>query len=146
MLYINMFSARMVCGILCKCYASLIVARDGCRSFLNISHIRQKLPTPNRFLRAMASGRVLCLYCRAPLHEECPKHHGHKGDPGATPGTCGTIGERAQVILVWVRTPGNWNASHSWRLVVTRVSPWFMCSLWRGDSRMLKNTSIGGVS
>jgi hypothetical protein len=23
--------------------------------------------------------------CRAPLHEECPQHHGHKGDPGVTP-------------------------------------------------------------
>ena len=38
--------------------------------------------------------------CRAPLLEECPQHHGHKGDPGVTPGTCGTIGERTQVILV----------------------------------------------
>jgi hypothetical protein len=38
--------------------------------------------------------------CRAPLHEEYPQHHGHKGDPGVTPGTCGTIGERAQVVLV----------------------------------------------
>ena len=38
--------------------------------------------------------------CRAPLYEECAKHHGHKGDPGVTPGTCGTVGERAQVILV----------------------------------------------
>ena len=25
-----------------------------------------------------------------------------------TPGTCGAIGERAQVILVWVRAPGRW--------------------------------------
>ena len=46
--------------------------------------------------------------CRAPLLEECPQHHGHKGDPGVTPGTCGAIGERAQVILVWVRAPGRW--------------------------------------
>ena len=38
--------------------------------------------------------------CRAPLLEECLQHHGHKGDPGVTLGTCGTIGERAQVILV----------------------------------------------
>ena len=44
--------------------------------------------------------------CRAPLLGECPQHHGHKGDPGVTPETCGTIGERAQVILVWVRAPG----------------------------------------
>ena len=46
--------------------------------------------------------------CRAPLLEECPQHHGHKGDPGVTPGTCGAIGERAQVILVWVRSSGRW--------------------------------------
>ena len=46
--------------------------------------------------------------CRAPLLEECPQHHGHKGDPEVTPGTCGAIGERAQVILVWVRAPGRW--------------------------------------
>ena len=46
--------------------------------------------------------------CRAPLLEECPQHHGHKGDPGVTPGTCGAIGERAQVILVWVMAPGRW--------------------------------------
>ena len=38
--------------------------------------------------------------CPAPLLEECPQHHGHKRNPGVTPGTCGTIGERAQVILV----------------------------------------------
>ena len=24
----------------------------------------------------------------------CPKHHGHKGDPGVTPETCGAGGER----------------------------------------------------
>ena len=46
--------------------------------------------------------------CRAPLLEECPQHHGHKGDLGVTPGTCGAIGERAQGILVWVRAPGRW--------------------------------------
>ena len=46
--------------------------------------------------------------CCAPLLEECPQHHGHKGDPGVTPRTCGAIGERAQVILVWVRAPGRW--------------------------------------
>ena len=48
------------------------------------------------------------IACRAPLLEECLQHHGHKGDPGVTPGTCGAIGERAQVILVWVRAPGRW--------------------------------------
>jgi hypothetical protein len=39
--------------------------------------------------------------CHAPLQKGCPKHHGHKGDPGVTPGTCGAGGEKVQVILVW---------------------------------------------
>ena len=43
--------------------------------------------------------------CRAALHEECLQHHGHKRDPRVTPGTCGASGERAQVILMWVRAP-----------------------------------------
>jgi hypothetical protein len=42
-------------------------------------------------------------HCRTPLHNGCPKHHGHKGDPGVTPGTCGAGGEMVQVILVRVR-------------------------------------------
>ena len=46
--------------------------------------------------------------CRAPLLEEWLQHHGHKGDPGVTPRTYGAIGERAQVILVWVRARGRW--------------------------------------
>ena len=60
---------------------------------------------------------MLHIHCKccAPLHEECLKHHGHKGDPGVTPGTCGAVGERAQVILVWVRAPGVGNTSHSHR-------------------------------
>ena len=61
--------------------------------------------------------------CWAPLHEECPKHHGHKGDPRVKLGTCGVIGERAQVIIVWVRASGVKNASHPRRLGVTRVRP-----------------------
>src|ERR1700738_2236889 len=61
--------------------------------------------------------------CRAPLHEECPKHHGHKGDPGVTPGTCGAVGKRAQVFLVWAMTPGVGNASYPRRLGRTRVRP-----------------------
>ena len=48
----------------------------------------------------LAVKKGILLGCSAPLLEECPQHHGHKGDPGVTPGTCGTIGERAQVILV----------------------------------------------
>jgi hypothetical protein len=43
-------------------------------------------------------------YCRAPIQKGCPKHHGHKGDLGMTPGTCGAGVENAQVILVRVRT------------------------------------------
>ena len=41
--------------------------------------------------------------CHTHVHEECLKHHGHKGYPGVTPGTCSAVGERAKVILVWVR-------------------------------------------
>lgn len=37
LLYVNMFSMRMVCGIIWKCYASLIVAHNGCRSILSLS-------------------------------------------------------------------------------------------------------------
>jgi hypothetical protein len=53
----------------------------------------------------------------------CPKHHGHKGDPGVTPGTCGAVDEKAQVILVWVRAPGVENASHPRGLGVIRARP-----------------------
>ena len=31
--------------------------------------------------------------CCVPLREKCPKHHAHKGDPGVTPGSCGTVSE-----------------------------------------------------
>jgi hypothetical protein len=61
--------------------------------------------------------------CRAPFQKGCPKHHGHKGDPGVTPGTNGAGGEKAQVILVWVRTPGVGNAFQPRRLGVMRVRP-----------------------
>ena len=61
--------------------------------------------------------------CHAPLHEECPQHHGHKGVPGVTLGTCGAIGERAQVFLVWVRTLSVENASHPRRLGVMSGKP-----------------------
>jgi hypothetical protein len=37
---------------------------------------------------------------------------GHKEDSGVTPETCGVIGERNQVILVWVRATCIENASH----------------------------------
>src|ERR1700738_63504 len=32
------------------------------------------------------------------LYEECPKDHGHKGDPGVTPKTCGAVGERCEPL------------------------------------------------
>jgi hypothetical protein len=67
-------------------------------------------------------GYFMVTLC-APLHKGCPKHHGHKGDPGVTPRTCGAGGEKAQVILVWVRAPGVGNASHPQRLGVMRVMP-----------------------
>ena len=38
------------------------------------------------------------------------KHHGYKGDPAVTPGSCSAVGERAQVILVWVRASDVGNA------------------------------------
>ena len=50
--------------------------------------------------------------CRAPLHEKCPNHHGYKGYIGVIPMICGVVGERAQMIIVWVRALGVGNASH----------------------------------
>jgi hypothetical protein len=61
------------------------------------------------------------IQCRAPLQKGCPKHQGHKGDPGVTPGTCDAGAEKAQVILVWVRAPGVGNASYPRRLGAMRV-------------------------
>ena len=54
-----------------------------------------------------------------------------------TPRTCGAIGERAQVILVWVSAPRRGNASHLWGLGVMRVRPRALDGLWCPDSRML---------
>ena len=85
-------------------------------------------------------------WCRTPFLDECPQYHGHKGDFGVTLGTCGAIGERAGVILVWVRAPGCGNASHPQGLGVTRIRSRALDGSWRPDSRMLKNTSIRGVS
>ena len=55
---------------------------------------------------------VMMWECRAPLHEECPQHHGPKGDSGVTPKTCRAVGKGAQVIQMWVRAPIVGNASH----------------------------------
>jgi hypothetical protein len=60
-------------------------------------------------------------HCRAPFYKECPKHHGHKGDPGVIPETCGVDAEKAQVMLMWVRALGIANASHPQGLRVMRV-------------------------
>ena len=81
----------------------------------------------------------------APLLEECLQHYGHKGDPEVTHGTCGAIGERAQVILVWVRALGIGNASHPRRLRIMKVKPRALDGSWRCNSKISKNTSIGGV-
>ena len=62
------------------------------------------------------------------------------------PGTCGTIGERAQVILVWIRASGHWERLPPRRLGVTRIRPRALDGSWCCDSRLLKNTSIGGVN
>ena len=64
-----------------------------------------------------------CLVCHAPLHKECPQHHKYKGEPGVIPKTCGAIGERAQVIIVWMRAPRVENVFHPRRVGVTRVRP-----------------------
>ena len=48
---------------------------------------------------------------------------GPMGNPKVIVMTCDAIGERAQVILVWVRVPGVENGSHPQRLGVTRVRP-----------------------
>jgi hypothetical protein len=93
-------------------------------------------------------------YCCAPLYKECPKYHGHKGNPGVTPGTCDAIGERAQVTLVWVEGLDIENASHPWRLEVIRIRPLAMCSLCHVDSRIwqfewdnaLDNNGLGVAS
>ena len=133
-------------------------------------------------------------YYRVPFYEACQQHHRHKGDLEVTSEIRGAIGEKAQVIIVWVRGPnvenafithlsiksvfntmcrrgtpewhlelvaplvrgpkilvwvralGIGNAYHPWRLRFMRLKPWASNSLWRPDSKMLKNTSIGGVS
>ena len=58
--------------------------------------------------------------CHIPLNEECPKHHGHKWDLGMTSGTCGNVGEKTQLMLVWMNASGAGIASHPQRLGVTK--------------------------
>jgi hypothetical protein len=61
-----------------------------------------------------------------------PNHHRHKRYPEGTPEICGAVGEKGQVILMWVRAPSVGDASHRQRLRVTRVKPW----LWYAYSKM----------
>ena len=68
------------------------------RSLDNVKFVQLSI-----MVRKVGNMGYVRLHYRTPLHEQCPKHHGHKGDPTVTPITCGAVGERAQVILVWVR-------------------------------------------
>ena len=67
MLYINMSNMRMVCGILCKCYALLIVSHNGyqfsCTYPTSLHPTLAIVSKRNHFLCALASVHVLCL-CR----------------------------------------------------------------------------------
>ena len=45
--------------------------------------------------------------CHAPLHEECSKHHGHKGDPGITSDP--SVDEGPEY---WERLPPSHTRSH----------------------------------
>jgi hypothetical protein len=83
--------------------------------------------------------------CHAHLHEECLKHHGHRKSK-ITPGICGTVGERAQAIIMWVKALGIENTSHPQSSIVKKVRPCVLLSSWREDFRMLKHTSFGGVN
>jgi hypothetical protein len=80
-----------------------------------------------------------------PLHEECPKHHSHNGEPEVTLKICGAVGGRAKVSLMCVNVSGVEIAFYPQWLGITRVRSWAMNNLCHLDSRMLKNTSIKGV-
>ena len=89
-------------------------------------------------------GHIVCVYLgyHAPFHKECPKYHGHKRDPGMTPGTCGANGKNAQMIIVWKWTLGIGNTSLAQELGVMRVKPWAMRRSSRVDSKMLKTPHL----
>ena len=63
-------------------------------------------------IERQARVEVLPQRCCVPLHEKFPQHHVHKEEPEVIPGTCGAVGKRAQVILVWFKAPGVDKASH----------------------------------
>ena len=59
----------------------------------------------------------------AHLSMRSPQHHGHKGDPRVTPKVCGAIDDRAQVIVMWMKSQGIENTSYPQKLGVMRVRP-----------------------
>ena len=106
--------------------------------------IKRRVQNPPMGLISQANLLRILLQCRAPLLESLRSARNTMGTR-VTPGICGAIGERVQVILVWVRARGVGNAFHLWRLGVTRIRPRALDGSWHCDSRMPKNTSIKGV-
>ena len=43
---------------------------------------------------------------------QCSKRHKDNGNPAVTPEACGGVGERAQVIPLWIRAPDIENIFH----------------------------------
>ena len=84
--------------------------------------------------------------CCAHLHGKYPQQHGHKGNTRVTLGFCDTVCEWAQMILMYVMALGFGNAFQLRRLRVMRMKLGLMRSFWRLDSRMIKYTTIRGVS
>ena len=92
--------------------------------------LKIKIGVPTRVKLMWASTPYGGGECHAPLHMECPKHQGHKGNSAMILKTCGAVGERAQVILVWMKTWGVEYVFHPRKLGVMRVRPWTMCRSW----------------
>jgi hypothetical protein len=60
--------------------------------------------------------------------------------------TCVAVGERNQMIIVWMRALGIGNTSHPQRQRVTKIRPSIMHNLLRETYEMVKITLMGGVS
>ena len=56
--------------------------------------------------------RLMYIYPNMCKFEGWVREGGYKGDHGMATNTCGVVGEKAQVILVWMRAPSVGNASH----------------------------------
>ena len=65
--------------------------------------------------------QLIFFWCHVLFFEGCLQYHMHKGDTKVTFETCGAIGEKAQVSLVWIKILNVENASHSQRLRVVRM-------------------------